>query len=191
MIIVLLALLSGLAESGFSPVGNAKGVQVFRHAGKDIELGAEADIAAPPAVVRRVLLDYAHHPNWVHGLVESRILSSSSAALDVYQRLTLPVLADRDYTLHVTWGTDGDRLWLRFGAIRLGGPAAIQGVIRVRVNDGSWQLSPINGGKGTHAVYRFRLDLAGDFPAWMGKSRAAKDVPELIENIRGQSQYYR
>ncbi len=185
------ALISGLAQAGFRPIAESNGVQVFSHDGKDIELGAEADIDAPPTAVRRLLLDYSNHPKWVKGLVESRILATTPSTLDVYQRLDLPVLADRDYTLHVTWGAEGDRMWLQFAAVKSGGPPTVKNVVRVHVNDGSWLLTPINGGRGTHAVYRFRLDLGGSLPGWMGKGRAAKDVPHLIENIRQQARYYR
>ena len=44
----------------------------------------------------------------------------------------------------------------------------------------------LDGGTATHAVYRFYLDLAGSFPAWMGKGQAASDVPELFANITKQ-----
>jgi hypothetical protein len=180
-----------LASEGFYRIGEAHGVEVYRRdQGPGIELGGEGDIAAPPEKVRQVLLDYSNHPRWVKGVNESRILGRGASSLDVYQRLKLPVLEDRDYTLHVTWGDDGDAKWLRFTTANANGPPESPGTVRVHLHEGSWWLRPIDGGRATHAVYQFHLDLAGSFPAWMAKGRAGKDVPALFDKIRDQLQYY-
>ena len=185
-IAVLLAIAS-LQTEGFYPIEERHGVKVFRRDGaRGIELGAEGDFDAPPARVLEVLLDYANHPRWVRGLKESRILERGKDWLDVYQRLDLPVLDDRDFTLHVTWGERADGKWLRFTAANERGPAPAKGVVRVPLHDGEWQLAPTDGGRATHAVYHFHLDLAGSFPAWMGRGKAGRDVPNLFESIRAQ-----
>src|SRR5438552_1987801 len=106
-----------LSQAGFTRIGGDKGVTVYRREGAQmIELAAEGDIDAPPAAVLAVLSDYAHHPAWVKGLVESRVLARSPGELLVYQRLDLPILDDRDYTLRVTWGETDGASWLRFAA---------------------------------------------------------------------------
>jgi hypothetical protein len=56
----------------------------------------------------------------------------------------------------------------------------------VPLHQGSWRLEPIDGGRATHAVYQFHLDLAGSFPSWMGRGKAGKDLPHLFDNIRKQ-----
>lgn len=63
-------------------------------------------------------------------------------------------------------------------------------MVRVTAHEGGWRLEPIDGGKGTHAVYRFHLDLAGSVPSWMGKGQAASDIPELFTNITKQLPSY-
>lgn len=188
---VAFAMAHALASEGFYPIGEDRGVKVYRRdKGKGIELGAEGDIDAPPDKVQKVLLDYGNHPKWVKGLAESKVLDKSSSSIDVYQRLKLPVLDDRDFTLHVTWGDEGETRWLKFTTMNDKGPPPRSGVIRIATHEGSWKLIPIDGGRATHAVYQFHLDLAGSFPAWMGKGRAGKDVPNLFENIRNQLKYY-
>jgi len=190
--LVLFALAQSLTGEGFYPIGEHHGVKVFRKdAGAGIELGAEGDIDAPPEVVLRVLTDYASHPRWVHNLSESRVIDKQGSSLDVYQRLDLPVLSDRDFTLHVTWGAEGDARWLRFKTANDKGPPPAPGAVRVSLHEGSWLLEPRDGGRATHAVYRFHLDLAGSFPSWMGKGQAGKDVPNLFDNIRDQTRYYK
>ena len=178
---------------GFTPVVDVGDVHVFQRAtgGHAIELAAEGVFAAPPEQVRRVLIDYARHTRWVANLAESTVLATTLDSLDVYQRLGLPVIKDRDYSLHVTWGAEAESLWLRFAAANERGPGPRSGVVRVAVHEGEWRFDPVDGGRATRARYRFRLDLAGSVPAWMGRGRAARDVPALFDAIRRQLPSYR
>ncbi|MFT3765001.1 MAG: hypothetical protein QM820_05710 [Minicystis sp.] len=183
---------SALAGEGFVLIGEEKGVKVYRREKRPgIELAAEANLAASPERVRRVLVDYPNHRKWQKHLKENRILARGDRSLDVYQRLDLPVLDDRDFTVHVTWGDEGDVLWMRFVTANERGPAPVKGVVRVTDHEGGWRLEPTQGGNATHAVYRFYLDLAGSFPAWMGKGQATSDLPDLFGNITKQLPDYR
>jgi hypothetical protein len=182
---------SALAGDGFVLIADSKGVKVYRREKRPgIELAAEGDLVASPERVRRVLIDYPSHRGWQKHLKESRILARGDGFLEVYQRLDLPVLDDRDFTLRVTWGDEGTVSWMRFVTANERGPAPVRGVVRVTQHEGGWRLEPINGGKATHAVYRFYLDLAGSFPSWMGKDQAAGDLPELFANITKQLPAY-
>jgi hypothetical protein len=183
---------SALATEGFVLIAEEKGVKVYRREKRaGIELAAEGTLPAAPERVRRVLVDYPSHQRWQKHLKENRVLRRADGTLDVYQRLDLPVLDDRDFTLHVTWGDDGAVPWMRFAAANDLGPAPVKGVVRVTQHAGGWRLEPTDGGSSTHAVYRFYLDLAGSFPAWMGKGQAASDLPELFTNITKQLANYR
>jgi hypothetical protein len=182
---------SALGAEGFALLADEKGVKVYRREKRPgIELAAEGNIAATPERVRRILVDYPSHRRWQKHLRETRILARGEGFLDVYERLDLPVLDDRDFTLHVTWGDEGPVRWMRFLAAGALGPGPVKGVVRVTRHEGGWRLEPIEGGASTHAVYRFYLDLAGSFPAWMGKGQAASDVPELFANITKQLPSY-
>ncbi len=182
---------SSLPGEGFTQIADKGGVKVYRREMRPgIELAAEGNIAATPERVRRVLLDYPNHARWQKHLKDNRILARGDGYLEVYQRLDLPVLDDRDFTLRVTWGDDGPIPWMRFTTANERGPAPVRGVVRVSRHEGGWRLEPVDGGKSTHAVYRFYLDLAGSFPAWMGKGQAASDLPELFANITKQLPAY-
>jgi hypothetical protein len=185
--LAFLALAGTLQAEGFYPIEERQGIKVFRHdTDHGIELGAEGDFPASPERVLAVLLDYGNHTHWVKGLKESRILQRGDHWLEVYQRLDLPLIDDRDFTLHVSWGEHDGKKWLRFHAANERGPEAKKGVVRVPLHEGEWQLAPIDGGKATHAVYHFHLDLAGSFPSWMGRGKAGRDMPNLFENIKKQ-----
>lgn len=182
--------LASLTTQGYEKVGERDGVTVYRRADHAIDLAAEGEIDAPPDVVRKVLIDYGAHTKWVHGLVESRVLDKQDHSLDVYQRLDLPMLDDRDFTLHVTWSDEGEMRMIRFTTSDKGPPVP-KGVVRVPVHEGSWQLEPVDGGTHTRALYRFRMELGGSLPMWMARGRASKDVPALFTAIRGQARFYR
>jgi hypothetical protein len=183
---------SALGAEGFYAVGEDRGVKVYRRDKRaGIELAAEGSFAAPPEQVRRVLLDYPNHQRWQKHLKENRVIARGPDHLVVYQRLDLPILDDRDFTLHVTWGADASVLWMRFAAANERGPKPISGVVRVTAHEGGWRLEPGGGGKGTRAVYRFHIDLAGSVPSWLGKGQATSDLVDLFEKIRSQLPGYR
>jgi hypothetical protein len=190
VLMATMAFMALLAGQGYEKVGERDGVTVYRRPAHAIDLAAEGEIDAPPDVVRRVLIDYGSHPKWVHGLVISRVLAQEGQWLDVYQRLDLPMLDDRDFTLHVTWSDEGERRFIRFTTTDRG-PAPQKGVVRIATHEGSWELVPVDGGTHTRALYRFRMELGGSLPMWMARGRASHDVPALFNAIRGQTAYYR
>jgi len=190
-LLMLLVMTAALSNEGYQRVGEKAGVDVYRRSGHAIDLAAEGDIDAPPDVVLKVLTDYGSHPKWVHGLSVSQVLGKTPSSLDVYQRLHLPMLDDRDYAMHVEWKGVGDEREIHFATTNNRCPAPPdKGVVRVPLHEGSWHLEPVDGGRRTHAVYRFRMELGGSLPMWMARGRAAKDVPALFEAIRAQTKYY-
>jgi hypothetical protein len=178
---------SALASEGFVQIADEHGVRVYRREKRaGIELAAEGRIGASPDRVRKVLIDYPAHQRWQKHLKENKILGRGEGFLDVYQRLDLPMIDDRDFCLHVTWGDEGPVAWMRFAATPGIGPPPVKGVVRVTQHEGGWRLEPVEGGAATHAVYRFYLDLAGSFPAWMAKGQAASDLPDLFAKVTKQ-----
>ncbi len=176
---------------GFVALGQKDGVTVYRREKlPGIELAAEGDLPASPERILRVLTDYPSHQKWQEHLSECRVLDKGEGFLDVYERLNLPVLDDRDFILKVTWGAEGTGLALHFAVAEGKGPPPVDGVVRVTAHEGGWVLTPIDGGKATHAAYHFHLDLAGDFPSWMGKGQAADDLVGLFANIKSQLPNY-
>jgi hypothetical protein len=187
---LIMLLLLALSAEGYERIGDKHAVTVYKRNGHAIDLAAEGDIDAAPEVVQKVLTDYPSHTKWVHGLSESRVLVHTDSSLDVYQRLDLPLVGDRDFTLRVEWGREGGDRFIRFHGIDSGPPPA-KGVVRIPLHEGSWVLQALDGGKRTHAIYRFRMELGGHLPMWMARGRAGKDVPDLIQAIRNQVRYYR
>ena len=183
---LILPLLISAAGAKYVHVGGAHQVEVYRAPqASAIDLVAEGDIDAPPEVVRAVVLDYANASALTDHVSESRVVAATASELFVYQRLKLPVIADRDFTLHVVWGQRANgTLWTRFTVDNPHGPNGRDGIVRLSVLTGGWDFVPIRDGTATHAVYRVQIDLAGSIPRWMVSGGAAKDLPKLFEALR-------
>jgi polyketide cyclase/dehydrase/lipid transport protein len=180
----LLALATVVVEPTYSRIGGHDGVEVYlRKDAAAIELAAVGEFDAPPAEVQAALLDYGAQVRVNQHLGESRVLARRPGEEVVYQRLKLPVVADRDFTLHVTW-IEGAPRGLRFAIDGARGPAAPPGVVRMPRLDGRWDLEPIRDGAATRAVYHVQLDFGGSVPRWMVRGGAAKDVPGVYVGIR-------
>ena len=172
----------------FKHIGGKHGVKVFRNlASPVIDLYAEGDIDAPPSVVRDVLLDYANASKVTDNVAESRVLAKNDREIVTYQRLKLPVISDRDFTVRATWGQRGSALTMQFAIDNSRGPGPKDGLVRLSTLQGTWLLEPIRGGAATHARYRVQIDLAGSVPRWMVSGGAAKNLPKLFEGVRRQA----
>jgi hypothetical protein len=191
MIVLLVSWLgtvSSLSGAGYHAIATHDGVTIFqRDADGLIALGAEGRVAAPPEVVLSVLLDYEHQPGWIKNLARSEVLRRGDGWLEVYQRLRMPVVEDRDFVLSVTHRADGEDLVLRFNAVQDDGPPPQPRVVRVRTYQGGWRLRPVDHGSATEAIYEFAMSPGGSIPAWMGRGRAAKEVGVMFDAIRQEA----
>jgi hypothetical protein len=168
-----------LERAGFERIHRAHGVTVYSHKeSKALHFAAEARFAAPPAEVQKVLLAYERQAGQIGRLSEVRVLKRRPRSLVVYLRLNMPIIDDRDYTLQVRWNQRDNVRWIFFKASRHGPPPR-KGVVRMTLNEGSWQLKPIRGGR-TFARYQLKMDIAGWIPTWLVRRSAGKELPTVF-----------
>jgi hypothetical protein len=173
-----------LKRDGFEEIAREHGVTVYKDKNSDIiTLGAEGRIPAPPRRVQQALLDYPRQKGVVEALREVRVLKRGPNWLLVYQRLALPVIDDRDFTLYVKHGEHDGMLWVSYVARSNAGPGEQSGVVRVTNNRGAWELEPIDGGRATRVRYEMSIDLAGSVPMWLAKSGAGDEMPKAFASI--------
>jgi hypothetical protein len=173
-----------LPRRGFEFITRERGVWVYKNASADlIWIGAVGIIPAPAEKVFEALLDYDRQAGNIGRVSEAKVLSRDADGLYVYERLNLPIISDRDFTLRVDRGVDGKRRWITYSAVQDHGPAPRDGIVRVSRHTGVWELIPTDDGKGTYARSEFRIDLGGSVPLWMAKSKAGVEIPELYANI--------
>jgi hypothetical protein len=182
------------ADTDWQSVEQKDGVEVFARgrAGSSFkEFKGVGIIDAPPAAVERVLLDVADYPSFMPFVAEARVISVNGNHAITYQRVAFPLVSNRDYTLKLergtvngpsgmiyrdTWEADSDD-----------GPAERHGVVRVKMDEGSWLLEPTGpGGAATQATYQIYTDSGGALPAFLANRGCQMAVPRLFEAIRKQ-----
>lgn len=175
-------------------VEEAKGEGVVIHsrarAGSNLkEFRGIGLIDAPPHIVFAVLDDTESYPQFMPYTAECRILKREKNTVLAYQRLDLPLVSDRDYTLrskHDVWrGQDGPIYRIRWEPANDLGPAAKPGVARVNLCEGGWLLEPDPSG-GTRAVYSIFTDNGGALPQFLASNASRMAIRKLFEAIRSQ-----
>ncbi|MBI5545172.1 MAG: hypothetical protein HY901_14880 [Deltaproteobacteria bacterium] len=64
------------------------------------------------------------------------------------------------------------------------GPEPKDGVIRVKVNDGTWLLEPIGDGTKTRATYYLFTDPGGSLPTWIANKANSSAIPDIFVALR-------
>lgn len=173
-----------LARRGFEAIGTRDGVTVYKHrTARDIRLVAEAVLPVAPERVQDVLLDYERQRGQIERLAEAEVLERSGQSLLVYQRLTLPVISDRDQTLRVRWGRKGDARWITYAVEPDAGPPPRDGVVRLQKHSGKWQILPGPEPGTTLLRFHVTIDLGGSLPKALARAGAGRDVPDLYSAI--------
>lgn len=183
------------ADTAWAHIDDKNGVALYSRAriGSGIkEFKGTGEIDAPPQMVQKVLDDVGNYPDFMPYVTESRIVAQDGDHTTTYQRLNIPFVANRDYTVRVehgivtnpagasiyrdTWETDNQD-----------GPAPRRGVVRVNVNEGSWVLEPSGaGGASTQATYQIYTDSGGVIPAFLANHASQVIIPRLFEALRKQ-----
>jgi hypothetical protein len=106
-----------------------------------------------------------------------------------YQLVSRPPISDRDYTLHVRWtivktslGTAYHRRW---SVDNDNGPPPKEKVLRLQVNNGSWQLTPAKGGKTDFEYFNY-VELEGSLWKVITNRAARSNAIEFMENLRSE-----
>lgn len=173
-----------LEARGFERLTRKGPVAVYQNrASPIIEIAAEGRLPFPPDAVAAALLDYERQVGTVARLSEIRLLRRGARSLQVYQRLNLPVIDDRDYALHVSWGRESEVVWITFRALPPNTVPRRRGVVRVTRHEGSWQLKPVAGGKATLVRFSTAMDMGGLIPRWLVRPGSLKELPRLFASI--------
>ncbi len=146
-------------------------------------------IAAPTESVFAVLDDSEAYPSFMPYTAECRILKRDREGVVVYQRLKLPLLSDRDYTLRthheVSPGTAGATYRIRWETANDLGPVAKSGVMRVKLCEGGWLLEP-DGPNATRATYTVYTDSGGAVPKFIAEKGSRIAIRKIFDAIRKQ-----
>jgi hypothetical protein len=165
---------------------------------KDVEQGrkilAVSDVETPPAIVFKVLSDFEHYRDFMPYVTESRILERKSTGETItyvtYARVAPPFVSERDYPLSVE---TFDGTASHDGVFKIEWTAApdikpeVKGVVRIRLNEGSWQGKPLDGGKHTRLTYTLLTNPGGLIPDFVLDLSNTIAIPELFDSVRKRS----
>ena len=175
-------------------VSNSENVAIYRRSRPGpghYESRAIGEIAAPTSVVHAVLNDVDAYPDFMPYTVECRILKREGDSVLTYQRISAPLVSDRDYTLRVRTTTkkvDGGTTYLsRWETENALGPAERSGVVRVKLCEGGWLLEPA-GPNATHATYSIYTDSGGAIPAFIKNTGSQVGIRKVFAALRKQVQ---
>jgi carbon monoxide dehydrogenase subunit G len=176
----------------WTPESSAKGVVIHsrtREGSAFKEFKSVAVIEADPGVVFAVLNDSENYASFMPYTAECRVLKREKDRILAYQRLNLPLVSDRDFTLrsqNAKWlGPDGAIFRIRWTAANDEGPAAIPGVQRVNLCEGGWLLEPAGAGS-TRATYSIFTDSGGTLPSFIANNGSQIAIRKVFEAVRKQ-----
>lgn len=192
-LLLVLALSTVHGEEGWKLVSRSGEIEIFekKHAGSDLlEYKGVGTFDAPPAVIKRVLDDVPAYPSFMPYVSEAKVLSTQGTSQVSYQRLSPPLVGDRDYTIRVQGesrpAAGGTAFITKWQTANEAGPAEIPKVTRVKTTEGSWLLEPADGGT-TRATYTVFTDSGGSLPAFVLNTAGKTAVPKVFAAVRQQA----
>jgi hypothetical protein len=169
-------------------VSDKDGVSLYRRQRpRSYESKAIGEIAASTDLVRAVLDDVESYASFMPYTAECRVLKRESGSVLAYQRISAPVVSDRDYTVHVRTTVkkveNGTNYFIRWETDNAAGPPEKRGVVRVTLCEGSWLLEPIGPDK-TRATYMVYTDSGGLIPSFIKNTGSQVGIRKLFAAIR-------
>lgn len=175
-------------DEGWQVVGRRDGVVVYQRphpASPHPESLAVTIIDVPPWVAKNAVDDV--EADGMPNLAEARIVKRDERGLVIYNRVSPPVVADRDYSIRFfdqSYTAGGVTIWIaRWRTANDEGPPKRSGVVRVPVNEGYWRFEPIDGGKQTRATYWVYTDPGGAVPAPLAAIASTTLLPDVVNAL--------
>lgn len=141
-------------------------------------------IEAPPEKVFAVLDDVEKYPQFMPYLEKLTVLERFEGGRYQYELIDPPVVSKRDYVLKILVTKDAARgtYAVSWSPAPDKGEPPPEGVVRVTVNEGAFELAPHE--KGTLLTYRLVTNPGGSIPAWIAKRSNTSSVEDLLKAIR-------
>lgn len=159
--------------------------------GSDVhEMKAQGVIDAPPIEIWKALRDYDHYTQTMPYTEKSKVVEKAAdgKVLWFYSVINAPLVSRRDYTIKVTDETDykngKGKMKVSWTAAPDKGPKPQDGIVRVKINDGYWELQPLANGTKTYATYYVYTDPGGSLPTWIVNKANGTAVPDVFNAIK-------
>ena len=151
------------------------------------EVKAIGDVDAPPDKVFAVVTNYEHQAGNMPYVKDQKVFSRTDSEATFWTVADFPMVSMRDWVLkaHFDKNYEGGKYrtsWDIVDAKEAAPPA--DGVVRLKVNSGSWTLEPLDGGKRTRAIYYLFTDPGGSIPSFIANKANTTALPDLFAAVR-------
>jgi hypothetical protein len=184
---------SAAEDVGWKLVSDDDGIAVYSRPISNSpvkELRATTEILATPERVFAVLLDSDRFVEFMPYIVEVRTVARDSPSVwYLYQRISPPIVSERDYTLRHESVEDpqNGRYELRWEIANERGPRMRDRVVRVEICTGAYIVESIDGGARSRLTYELHTDPGGTLPKWLADRANRVSVPALLRAVRGRA----
>ncbi len=163
--------------------------------GSDVkEIWAEGELQATALQLQAVILDVKRFTVFMPYMTESRFVGGRDpdGAQYTYARMDVPVLSPRDF-VHKTYldrdaaSDPGGAFENHWWAVPTKLPE-VEGVVRLKISEGRWLVTPSKDGKSSHVVYQLCVDPGGAVPAFAANRANANGLTDTFKNIEREAQ---
>jgi hypothetical protein len=151
------------------------------------ELIAVGEFDAPPEEVFALLWDIPAQKEFVAPVKDaSNVSESKTSRIDhVVFDAGLPGLKDRDVVSELKIKEkSAQKIWLKFKQKEDVGPAPSDKYVRLTLREGDWELTPLDEGTRTKALYRLRIDPGSAVGHKAALNFAAKTIIVVYKAMR-------
>lgn len=154
------------------------------------EVKAVGQVDAPPERVFEVVTDYEHQVGNMPYVQDQAVFSRTEKDVTFWAVADFPLVSRRDWVLKTRLERDlpGGVYRAEWEPAQVDGAPAPDGVVRIKVNSGSWTMEPIDGGKRTLATYQLLTDPGGSIPRFVANRANTKALPELFASVRRRAE---
>lgn len=151
------------------------------------ELRAETLMAASAVEVRAVLMDEGYCSKLPHVSEYLTFAHPTPTTSLKYTRLSLPLVSDRDYYVETT--RESDLAPDGTGVLHISWrPCCVErpeesGAIRLRVNEGYWDIRAEGDAAHARVTYYLRMDPGGAVPAWIIDIGNRSVMPDVLRSL--------
>jgi len=154
------------------------------------EILAVATIDASPALVREVISDFARYPDFMPYVQASKVLKQEGNTAWVFQQLSFPFpISNRYYTIRVSSDSglaSGGGVRISWSLARDAESSSRGEGVPMLVNDGFWDLRPLEGGASTRVTYFIHTNPGGSLPSFAVNMANTVAVPRVMESLRAR-----
>jgi len=133
----------------------------------------EIEINASPEQVMAVITDFAAYRRFLPEIEESTVLSQGDGTWDV--QFAVKVVRRFAYTLRLVKESPTQMRW-----------TLVEGAFKV--NNGGWELTPLDGGTRTLAVYSIDLQVGMFVPGNILRSLVERSLPETVTRFKEEAE---